>query len=189
LLSGPVVKDLTETQQQKVRQALRPVFERRDTGEAAVLREVYTYCFVLGWHLTLAVDNTKEESLPNPLGGQPLPAILTLRVTEFDPGKRARVETDRQFDKEKVPLVLSEMLEKLSGTSAAKLKEELPNVDVHDQGVFVMDLTTGWPVEARQKRQSISGDRTQIDVIHWRIPPAAAPAPAATTPIPSPRPQ
>jgi hypothetical protein len=113
--------------------------------EALLSREIANYNGFFGIELEPDQSYELETELPNPMGGAAFPAKLTfsLSISADDP-EDLFVTYDMVLDREKTAAIALEIGEKLVGQKATDAdKAQLPTVDIHDEGLFVVHRPTG----------------------------------------------
>ena len=132
----------------KAQENMGPMLDRMLTPrlvEALLSREIANYNGFFGIELEPDQAYEVETELPNPMGGTAFPAKLTfsLSISADDP-EDLFVTYDMVVDREKAAAIALEIGEKLVGQKATdKDKAELPAIDIHDEGLFVVHRPTG----------------------------------------------
>jgi hypothetical protein len=150
--------------------------------EQAVLREAYIYLMPIGWELQPDQPLESENALPNPLGGDPIPATARVSLVDYKPGgQQIRIKFRQQMDPEKAAESLASSLERATGSSEARKAFDSVKLDVTDESDFTIERDSGWITAVRSARIIQVDDRRQIDTTIFRLSSPKAPAPEART--------
>ena len=137
-----------------------------------LLREPTFFYLFCGSTLALGKPREGADSLPSPLGGTPVPSKVRYELVELPAdGAQARIAYRQEIDQEQLAEVLLAGLSRMAeqnGTAPPK-PEDLPRLDVRDEGEVLFDVASGLPVSARWSRTTLSSDRKRVD--WWRIEP------------------
>ena len=135
---------------------------------SSMLKEPSLFYMWCGGSYELGSEVAYDDLLPNPFGGEPLPAKARLKLTELRPdAAEASIEWSQTLDARKA----TEMVLAFARTTAEKLgkpvprPEEVPRLDVQDQASFIFDLSTGTPKSARWSRTITTGDSKRVDAL------------------------
>ncbi|MCI0341034.1 MAG: hypothetical protein L0216_07745 [Planctomycetales bacterium] len=160
--------------QEQMLRALQP-FRSPETVGVAALRDPMIFFVVCGGEFRLGEKRDYEDQLPNPFGGEPFPSRAWFRMNEVrDEGREAVIEWRQTLDPEKSREILlatfKAMAEKMGTPLPAE--KDLPSLSVEDQGLFVMEVATGWPRSVRHERTTLSGVQKRVDrTVFARLPP------------------
>lgn len=130
---------------------LKNVYASKESIEQIVIRDVQLFHSLYGGDYVLKQKLVADTELPNFLGGEPFPAILTIEMTELKPrDKYCKVQILQTINKEKATKLISDFVEKLS---AGKSKETvIPAIGISDFNEFEVELNKGWVLRAFYKR-------------------------------------
>jgi hypothetical protein len=125
-----------------------------------------------GAALVLGDKRTYEDQLPNPFGGDPLPAVASLVLREVSKDKHdATVEWRSSLD----PLKSGPILEASMRAYARKLGQELPEGKpvtfdaIEDAATYVYDLATGIPRKVVITRTTVMAGTRRIDTQRYDV--------------------
>ncbi len=130
---------------------LKNVYASKESIEQIVIRDVQLFHSLYGGDYVLKQKLVADTELPNFLGGEPFPAILTIEMTELKPRENfCKVQILQSINKEKATKLISDFIEKLS---AGKSKETvMPVIGISDFNEFEVELNKGWVMRAFYKR-------------------------------------
>lgn len=117
--------------------------------ESAFVAPARTFHLASGAVLTPEEKTTWEDRLPNPFGGDALPAIASIELSALDSAaQRARVDWRRTIDPAKAGPVLEASIRAQARRSGRELPAEaaLAFEAIEDAATWTYDLKTGIPV-------------------------------------------
>jgi hypothetical protein len=144
------------------------------------LKEARLFLRFAGMELELNKRIEYETELPNPLGGDPYPALgwFEARAIPDQPGE-LQVESGTKIDAEKaLALMLQSVSElaKQAGKPAPK-PEQLPKIEVEEHSMHIIERANGLPRFVEHTRTTLVGSKRRIDLTELRrLPPLAPPA-------------
>ena len=143
---------------------VRAIFSSKEAIEQLVIRDIQLYHSVYGSEYILNEEYSGETLLPNVLGGDPFPAIITVEMTKLIPYRNYAKFVMKQFvdpDKvmESIQNFTKEMAEKSGGS--APDNQPLPKMDIYDYNEFEAQLETGWLSRAYYRR-TVEADEAKI---------------------------
>lgn len=139
---------------------------------AALLREPSFLYLLCGATLALGEPQESLDSLPSPLGAQPVPSRVLVELVELSAdGTQARITYRQQLDQEKLRESLLEGMRRAAEQQGrpAPSSADLPTLDVRDDAELLFDLESGLPIRARWARTTTTVDRKRVD--WWSIEP------------------
>ncbi|HVF65844.1 MAG TPA: hypothetical protein VNE58_17810 [Casimicrobiaceae bacterium] len=143
----------------------KALFATREGVQNVLLREVQLFFMLYGWQLDVGESKSHDELLPNPLGGPPLPAIATVRVTSLD-GDMAMLRYTLAFDRAKAGKIIADSLAavaKRMGKPTDDLAKVASSLEVNDEAELAFDVKSRWPQKLTHERVSRIGDRSRAD--------------------------
>jgi hypothetical protein len=117
----------------------------KESVEAIMIKEVQLLYNPYGVEFPKRAVSAETE-LPNMLGGQPFPAILTFSMASLDvKNNMATVLLTQQVDKQKGKSILLDLLQKMSrGASLSDINSTIEKVEITDKISLTFHLATGW---------------------------------------------
>lgn len=117
----------------------------KESVEAIMIKEVQLLYNPYGVEFPKQALSTETE-LPNMLGGQPFPAIMTFSMAALDvKNNLATVLITQEVDKQKGKSILLDLLQKLSrGASLNDINSAIEKVEITDRISLTFHLATGW---------------------------------------------
>ncbi|MBK7644458.1 MAG: hypothetical protein IPJ19_15680 [Planctomycetes bacterium] len=114
----------------------------------------------------------REDRLPNPIGGDPFPALGTWEVEPLDPAKHEvtlhyNVKIDPQKTRELIHAWLTEVA-KQAGKEPPKDTDELPLKGLDENTTYVIDTDTGLPIRVEHVRTTLIKKHRRIDRLFLR---------------------
>jgi hypothetical protein len=157
---------------QKEQSAMRSrVFSTKEGIENVLLGEVKL--FFLFYGRRLAPDAAaKYDQIPNPLGGVPLPANLTIKLERAD-AQTATLRYTLALDPERSGKVIVETFSAMfsgmgKSVSPAEVDAVASSLNIGDTAVLVFDLATRWPQTLTYERRMEMMGRSRIDRVEYR---------------------
>jgi hypothetical protein len=143
---------------------VKKVFSSRESVEQLLLREVSLYHTPYGVEYSINKTVTETE-LPNFIGGDPWPALLTMRLSGKPSSQIAQAVMDMEIDKVKAAENIKTFLVKTGQAMGKEVPEsELPSyLEIKDRYQFDMVLKTGWIKTASVKRIANYGGKGKIE--------------------------
>lgn len=128
---------------------MKKLFSTPENIEGAVMRDVLVYHTIYGGEFTLNQKKKEPALLPNVLGGDPLPAILTTELSAIDTIKNnCTIKITQELDPDKKNAALAAWRKKYVKTRDFKM----PDMSVRDNINVRLDLVTGWLTEITNTR-------------------------------------
>lgn len=128
---------------------MKKMFGSRENIEGAVMNDVLAYHTLYGEEFTLKKKIKEPSLLPNVLGGDPLPAILTAELTSINRSKNTCIiKITQELDPAKIKGALAEWRKKFVKTRNFKM----PAMSITDNITVTLDLVTGWFTEKTNLR-------------------------------------
>lgn len=160
-----ILDDLTEEEKKdkkflSILAEIKKVFSTKESIEQLIARDVQLLHNVFGGEYILNKKIIAPAELPNFLGGNPFPAVLTLEMTKLNPvNKSCHINFNLVLNEEKVTEELNAWAEK-----AGKPKDsKIPTIKISDDYNFEVDLKKGMIKKASSKRIVIIDDRSNIE--------------------------
>jgi len=160
-----ILDDLTEEEKKdknflSILAEIKKVFSTKESIEQLIARDVQLLHNVFGGEYILNKKIIAPAELPNFLGGNPFPAVLTLEMTKLNPvNKSCHINFNQVLNEEKVTEELNAWAEK-----AGKPKDsKIPTIKISDDYNFEVDLKKGMIKKASSKRIVIIDDRSNIE--------------------------
>ncbi len=155
----------------KEREEMMAAFSKVITADALAVtasEDLSYLLFPFGVEYTLGKLESGPAELPNPLGGEPIPAVIDMKMTVLDAqAERATIEVEQRIDPSGLASLVSSMMERLGKTMSAEERSEFENVlrgmKITDTLAFEIDLKGAWPTKAQCKRKVLLEDRSQTD--------------------------
>lgn len=131
---------------------MKRIFSSQETIESAVMNDVLAYHTLYGNEFTLKKKMKEPSFLPNVLGGDPLPAILTAELTGINRAKNTcTIKIIQEVDPAKIKGALAEWRKKFVKTRNFKM----PAMSITDNVTITLDLATGWFNEKTNLRTAV----------------------------------
>jgi hypothetical protein len=150
---------------------VKRIFSSRESIEQLVLREINLYHTPYGAEFTVSKVQ-QETELPNFLGGDPWPGIISIGVLQLNPKQNnARLYMDLEIDKSKGTEIMKEFVRKIASSAGKEpSNEELSFlVQIKDHSEFDLLLDSGWLKRAYVKRIVKAGDYTKEETTSVEI--------------------
>ncbi len=153
------------------REKMKAAFGKLITPEtmAMTASEDLSYLlFPFGVEYTLGKNESGKTELPNPLGGEPIPAVIEVEMTGLDTTlAKATFHASQRVDPANLSASVTRMVETMGGTLSGKEKKEFEKV-VRDMRVsdvfdFEVDLGGAWVREGKCVRTVSMMDQVQTD--------------------------
>lgn len=144
---------------------VKGIYSSKESIEST-LKDINIYHSPYGAEYTLNEPLMADTSLPNILGGDPVPAKIEIRMTELDTGlDYCKIVTRQQMDREKASALVYEFLKKTAEQSGKPLPDdfEVPVMDINDTSEHELELAEGWVKRAYFKREVQSGPARQSE--------------------------
>lgn len=136
---------------------LKMLFGSKESIETVVLKEVQLYHNIFGSSYQLNEQLKAKMELPNFLGGDPLPAVGTVELSEINAVENyCTVKVTQQYDKEKLTEALNAWAQRL-----AKKDLKMPLLSLEDVVLYKIELSTGWILSINSQR-TITVDDTIV---------------------------
>lgn len=166
-----LVKTLPKHVSSEIVPQVREMFSNPETVVSLLIQDPGRYFLVYGWELAPGVPRREEMQLPNPFGGEPLPANMTLTLEPYQPQEsQLVVKFKQELDKEAVSSFTKSMMKK-----AVELRKdeelELPKLEIADTATYTINRTTGWVERASVVRKSTAAGGSRTDIVEFRIAP------------------
>ncbi|MES2847927.1 MAG: hypothetical protein V4685_02640 [Bacteroidota bacterium] len=140
---------------------VKTVFTSRESIEELIMKDVQLVHNLYGGEYKLHEKLTAETQLPNVLGGNPFPAILTIEMVQLDKlNKTCTINLDQVLDAEKAAKEVGAFLDKTSNPPL----EKLPDLDISDKYAFEVDLVTGWMKKVLFTRTAAAEGKKNVEI-------------------------
>lgn len=141
-------------------------FGQPESVAAASLEQPRLFLRFVGARLVPGEVVEYEDRLPIALGGEPVPAKMRYVLEAVDSiTHEARIVWRQRLDEEAARAstlaMLNTMAEKM-GKPAPK-PADVPVISIEDEGLWVMNTTTGWPLSMSFARKSMAGEGGRIE--------------------------
>lgn len=133
---------------------------------STLLREPNQFYALGGTSLEVGAPVEFENHLSNPFGGEPLLAHAKLELLEtMGGGARARVRWTQVIDRDGYRAWFLEWATETAERAgrAAPRAEEIPEIDITDETLYVLDLATGLPESMTWTRTLVSEGVKRVD--------------------------
>ena len=162
LLASSADKEMNE----QVTKQVKELFGSQQSVEQILLRDISLYHSLYGAEYNLKKLEA-ETMLPNFLGGDPWPAILSVRLVKKPAGNNALVYMDMNVDKVKAAENIKQFALKLGASMGKTIPEsEIPNLlEISDHYEFEILLNSGWMKRAYMKRIGRTGGLSKLETL------------------------
>ncbi|MCA8979125.1 MAG: hypothetical protein H6831_05925 [Planctomycetes bacterium] len=138
-----------------------------------LLREPGLFYFPCGLQLNVGEAVESEELIPNPFGGDPLPATSRLLLESLDTENgravvRHRLELGQGEETERILRETFTRIAKQMGGPAPR-PESLPEMLIVDETEYDVDVATGLPRSMSYARTTSTAGTTQVDRVAIRV--------------------
>jgi hypothetical protein len=133
---------MSKEMRESFRKEIERLWSSREVIEPAFLKDCSLVVTPLGKAVTPDKPNTAELGLPNPLGGDPLPAKREFSLKKQTP-ERLTIGLKQTLDPE-ARKVLEKTLQDLAKRVGRPVDSKLPKFDVTTEGEFLVDVKSGW---------------------------------------------
>jgi hypothetical protein len=126
---------------------LKSILSSRQSVEILLLKDVQLFHTLYGSEYS-STKQSEDVELPNVIGGDPFPAVVSYRFTGFDKIKKSiGVEMDMMVDKKAATKMITEYLNSTSKKSGKpEIKPgEMPELNINDNYKYSIDQASGWP--------------------------------------------
>lgn len=133
-------------------------------------RRVVPYLFGYGWSLSDESPIEQDVALPNPFGGDPLPAVATTSFDD-DPATPNLIEYryDQALDPDSVSELIIEALTKL-GLPTAEAEKQASLFDIDDTMLWSYDESRQLITKTEFKRTAtMPGQGTRTEHYTWKL--------------------
>ncbi len=157
-----IAKEFNSPQVDAALNQVKSVYSTKESIEQIVIRDVQLFHSLYGGEYKLKEKIVSETQLPNFLGGDPFPAIVTIEMTELKPKDNyCKIQILQSIDKAKATKVISDWVEKVSDGKSKETK--MPTINIDDFSEFEVELITGWVTRAFHKRIVEADDTKNIE--------------------------
>ena len=138
---------------------------------STLIPEILLFHFLYG--NTFSNEEIKESGeLPNPLGGESLPAIRTLKVRPYNQNTSNReIEINQEIEPIGAQRIFNSILSKFD-IEDNKLNEEVnklaESIQVTDSRLYRYDLNSGWFKKIDYKKSILLNEKMQVDSFEIR---------------------
>ncbi len=140
---------------------VKTVFTSRESIEELIMKDVQLVHNLYGGEYKLHEKLNAETQLPNVLGGNPFPAVLTIEMTKLDKlNKTCTINLDQLLDTDKAAKELNAFFEK-TGSAAM---EKLADLDISDKCAYDVDLVTGWMKKVVYTRTVVAEGKKNVEI-------------------------
>ena len=146
---------------------IRKTFSTKQAIEQVMINEIQLYHAPYGVIYKLNEIIEEETELPNILGGQPFPAILTCELTKIDMENSSCIlKMSTIMNSEKSTEIIYNFIKEMSETmgNPPSEKSEIPLISINDYYEFEIDLISGWTTRAYYERVVVSDTLKQVDI-------------------------
>ena len=125
----------------------KALFGTREAVEATLIKEVTLLHVPHGYQYSTKGAVT-QTTLPSPFGTDPIPALLSVKVTEFAPKQDFfRLVVNQRVNKEAALKMMRGVFEKMNVASQKEIEEGLKmftSFEVTDNSDYKISISTGW---------------------------------------------
>ena len=148
--------------------ALKAVFGTDAMVSAASLREPAILLGAMGRRYGAPEPVEFRTGLPNPMGGEPLPAIARFSIRSVSPRSR-RAElgwlmvSDPVATQAMARAGIDQAARAIAAATLVKPNIDVPALSLEERGDFVVDTATAWPVRVTHQRTVRAGTLAEVD--------------------------
>jgi len=148
-------------------ESAKRMFNSREMVEASMIKEIQLFHFPYGYKFT-TTQVSAYTTLPNPLGGDPYPAIQTYQVHGLHPGKDTfTLIYNMRIDKVNTRNMLEAILKKMDIKGEQEkqaMKEKYDSFDLQDSSQYNLFRSSGWIRSLNYKRNVVMTGNSQYDI-------------------------
>lgn len=151
----------------------KSMFNSKSSIELLAIKEVRLYHSLYGKEQYELNEVLKiATQVPNILGGDPLPALLTIEMTALKPEENyCKIQTLKTLDEEKTSKIIFAYLTKTAKATGATAptEKDLPLIKISEKNEFEVDLKSGWLTRIRNENEVQSADMKQLDLCEIKL--------------------
>lgn len=141
-------------------------FNSKEMVEAALIREIQLFHLPYGYQFSTTEIKEKGE-LPNPFGGDPLPALHTYKITELRPKQDYfNLVVTQYIDKMGSKKIIEDVFKRMgvqNDSSIVEVEKILNTLEIKDESEYHIIYSTGWPKKIKFTRTAHTGQMHQTD--------------------------
>jgi hypothetical protein len=162
-----IEKTLPKEQSAIVIPRVRQMFADPNTVQSVMMQKPGTYFLVYGWELDPGDPRQEEMSLPNPFGGDPLSATVTIELQPHQPADTHYIVHYKQdLDPAGVERTLRATMQRIQGDKYSP-DMALPKFNIQDNGEYKINKANGWVEHAAFKRTKTYDNGSQTDAYEF----------------------
>ncbi|MBI5858671.1 MAG: hypothetical protein HZB42_13625 [Sphingobacteriales bacterium] len=153
----------------------RAMFNSQQLVEGSLIKEVQLYYAPYGGEFTTK-EITSSTSLPNPFGGEPMPAISMQKIKKINPEKKSfTAKFTQNLDSTGIRILMSSMFQAMHISidkidSVNKYTEDmLSKFQIEDDSEYNITIPTGWITTLKYKRTGITGEIKQTETYSFHM--------------------
>jgi len=151
---------------------VKGAFQTKEALEQLMIKDIQLYHSPYGAEYNLNEKLSVDMALPNMLGGDPFPAILTIELTELNPSKdNCILTTTQSVDKEKGSEIIYAFVNQMATALGKPIPEgeELPAFEITDFNQHTCMLSSGLSTKAFHKRVTENNHIRQVETIEITV--------------------
>lgn len=153
-------------EQQKAVEKSKELFSSKQMVESALIPEIQLYYSPYASIFTLK-GSSRQTSLPNPFSSEPIPAVLTEKISEL-PLDNAYIKTsvDRQIDKLNGSKIFEGLFRKMGipeDSVLTKAKNILSDLVILEHTEYLINRSNGWIAKINSQKTAKIAQSTKID--------------------------
>jgi hypothetical protein len=171
MMEVSIPEDLDDTVKASLNKA-KALFDSREMVESALIKEIQLYHAAYGGEFSTK-GQTAKTSLPNPLGPEPMPATVTQKMKEINPGSDNFIAIiTQEIDTQSATKLIEGLLNKMNmpnDTAIIKAKEMLSTFDIKDTCEFLITQSTGWILRLNSQRTATISEMKQTESFKFEM--------------------
>ena len=146
-------------------QASKNLFHSKEVVESSLIREIQLFHVPYGYRYS-AAEVTAKTGIASPFGGDPFPAVQTLKLTELDPKKdEFTLAIDLRIDEGSLKGMMDSLFKKMNIKDDQEMQaaREQYSFDLHGFSEYHFIRSSGWIKRLYYKRTTVLAGATQSD--------------------------
>lgn len=142
------------------------MFSTKEAVEGTLIKDVQLLHSAHGYEYSTK-GTTNKTTIPSPFGTDPIPSLVTIRITEIRPSQNYfRLTVNQQIDKEGALKMIRDFIKKMGVASDKDVEEGLKvfkNFEVTNNSDYSITISSGWISRLFSSKTVVTGSSRQVE--------------------------
>ena len=142
------------------------MFSTREAVEGTLIKDVQLLHSAHGYEYSTK-GTTSKTTIPSPFGTDPIPSLVTIKITELRPKQDYfHLTVNQQIDKEGALKMIQDVIKKMGVASGREVEEGMKvfkTFEITNKSDYSITISSGWVGRLFSSKTAVTGSSRQVE--------------------------